>query len=712
MKKLSKFIYFIFAFAIIACMAVFNPAIDFASAEEADTRSKTISISNSSLTDTVEAGEDLIIPMPTFSGATGSAKKYVAVTDRSGTQYFFNCDTRATVDKDDNVITVMDGETEVPVKYFTMLDASGNAIAENDTATPVSALKVNKLGKGTYTVQYKVKDGNKTYYSEAKQVQVKSIAYSWEFNAENTAKNIIPSVTKVGFEHILPLPKINNSLNEDEPILYTKADIASGKIKVTNSGRDVTASVLKAGVGEDNNIYFTPTLEDSETSDTYIIKYVSKVSAFPDKTFTVKVERDYETKAELEVTHNAITNYQVGAPTTFPTANVTDKTHNKSSVEVNNVITIKKGGEVYATLNANQYVYTFTEYGTYTIQYSVTDAFGNTATSKTTSITVNDKKPYYITFADTYDISGDNWEDDVITDAEYLIPSEVGYGGFELPAVYAKDYVDDYADLTFTRKLVATDGSGLTFDIDKASDNAALTEDNTNWNERVTFKFPSTNGKVPSDYANMSFELVYSVRDKNTSNTERTATKYTIKIADVDYLTNNIDKNLVINFPTINDVINPNAELEFSSATAKEEPADKNMVADARVQVRTFYYYGAKSDIKTALNTYITKVSAGKADYIEKYGYDFDTFLAQLKDSNNATGEVVDIAINELTMADGKTSIKLGSDYTSQEKVTIFAVAINDQGQFVIEAQEVAINNVDDDGCPTIVGTPESIYTK
>ena len=43
--------------------------------------------------------------------------------------------------------------------------------------------------------------------------------------------------------------------------------------------------------------------------------------AFANREFTVKVEKDYNTKAELEVSHNAITNYQVGATTTFPKIN-------------------------------------------------------------------------------------------------------------------------------------------------------------------------------------------------------------------------------------------------------------------------------------------------------------------------------------------------------------------------------------------------------
>ncbi len=706
MKKLSKFIYFIFAFALIACMSIFNPAIDFVSAENTDPESKSITISNSKIANTVEAGEDLIIPVPTVSNA--SLAKYIVVTDRSGVQYTYDCATGKTLNKKGEEVTIKEGEQDVPVKYFTKFTS---ADVETDVAADVAYIKVAKPGKGTYAVQYKVVDGNKTFYSEVKKVQVKSVAYSWEFNAENTAKNIIPSVTNAGTKYTLPLPKILNSLDESNPIAYTKADITGNdkKIIVTNSGRDVTADVLTAGAEGDDNIYFTPTLAEGEDTDTYIIKYVSKVTAFPDKTFSVKVEKDYNTKAELEVTHNAITNYQVGAVVTFPTANVTDKTHNKSNIEVNNVIIIKKGA-TETRLNANQYTYTFAESGTYTIQYEATDAYGNKALSKIVQISPQDKKPYQVSYADTYATTGDNWEDAVNTDIAYMIPSEVGFGGFYVPAIYAKDYVDSYADLKFSRKLVATDGSGVEFDIDSTEGNAAYVApaEGNRYNERILFKFPAQGENdtqkleyIKNNYAGKTFKLVYTASDKNTHNMAATATEYTIKIANVDALTNNVDKNLQIKFETINDEIDPNAELSFTAATAKEDPTDSSLTADARVQVRTFYYYGNKATIQTELNDYIADLAADDDKYIEKYGYDFDAFLTSVKTTYN---------IQELKTVDGKTSIKLGSDYTNQPKVTVFAVAINDQGQFVIKAQEINVNNTNERVAPVIVGTPVETY--
>jgi len=722
MKKLSKFIYFIFAFALIACMSIFNPAIDFVSADgSAQEGSKSITISNSKIIDTIEADteEGLKIPMPKVENASANAKTYIAVTDRSGVKYLYDCKEGATLDAKKNPLT--------NVNYFTKYDDTD---AITDVADDVEYIKVTKHGKGTYKVQYIVEDGNKTYCSEVKTVKVNSVAYSWNFDSKGEVKNIIPATTKAETTHILPLPTIDNSL-DNTSIKYTKEDVGT-KIIVTNSGHDVTADVLdfddsvSTDEDYDPNVYFTPTLASGEVSDTYIIKYIAKdtANAFPDKTFTVKVTDDYKTDAELEVTHNAITNYQQGAKITFPTANVTDKTHNKSNVETSVEIMIKKAGVEVAVLK-NQYDYTFpvtdNSSDTYVIQYKVTDAFGNVAVSKATSITVNDKKPHMIAFADNYRVitdgtTGEITFEDLNTKAEYLIANEVGYNGFYVPAIYAEDYVASYDELEFSRKLVATDGSGLEFDIDDEDDNAAFAENQAaglSYNNVVKFKFTPKTGKKDgvdyeyqlSDYAGMSFQLVYSVKDGNSSNTAREATKYTIKVAKVDALTNNVDKNLIINFPTINDEIDPSATLTFATATAKEDPTDKNLIADERVQVRTFYYYGdgttiSKKTIEKELADYITEISAGNDEYIKKYGYDFETFLNSVK----AT-----YGIEELYSVDGKTDIKLTA-YAQQAQVTIFAVAINDQGQFIIKAQDVAIKNTSDNTIP-VIGTPGNIYT-
>ena len=691
MKKLSKFIYFMFAFALITCMSIFNPAITSVSADTDLDVSKVFSISSEKIANTVDAanGEKLIIPMPTVSGVSSSATSHIIVKDRSGKTYTYNCKTGKTFNEKDEDVTDLD--------YFKLLsDKTGT---ETAVADDVKYIEVATVGKGTYSVQYKVVDGDKTYYSDAKSIQVKSVAYSWEFNAKDEAKNIIPSITNADSEYVLPLPKINKTNDANNPIEFTASDLGTA-ITITRGGADVATGANAVARIDGENIIFAPTLDAGENT-TYTIKYNAAAKgaiAFPDKTFTVKVDKDYNAEAKLEVTHNAITNYQVGAVTTFPTANVTDKTHNKSNVEVNNYITIKKGGEVVAELKANEYTYTFANSGTYTITYKAVDAYGNEATSSATSITVSDKKPYLVTYASNYETTGTDWEAGVNTDVAHTIPSEVGYAGFNVPAIYAKDYVDSYEDLEFSRILRSTADSSVYFDIDSndaVHGNASYAENhsaNLSYNNVVKFSFPETTEKKASDYAGMTFKLEYSVKDKNSHNSEATATSYTIKIADVDVLTNNVDKNLVINFPTINKAIDPNAELTFTTATAKEEPTNSELVADERVEVRTFYYYGAKTEIETLLSNYITEVSAGKADYIEKYGYIFTDFESKF---NTA------LSVTELMSNDGKTSLNL-TGYTNQEKVTIFAAAINDQNQFVIKAQEVAINNTNESVAPII----------
>ena len=724
MKKLSKFIYFIFAFAVIACMAIFNPAINFASAETILDTAKVFSISTSKIASTVDAAnnEDLIIPMPTVKGVDDNATKHIVVKDRSGKIYTYNCDNKTTTDEKGEVVTV---------NYFTLLKDAETVAEEGDE---VKFIKVNHLGKGSYSVQYKVVDvtNSKTYYSDAKTVQVKSVAYSWSFNAEGE-KKIIPSVTTtskdgINTEFELPLPKIVKSNDAENPIKFTAEDLGTA-IKVTRGGKDVSTGEGAVVRTEGDKLIFVPTLDTTAVAEgedaTYVIKYIASakgVTAFTNREFTVKVQKDYSAKADLEVSHNAITNYQVGATTTFPTANVTDKTHNKTSVEVNTYISIEDEDKNVTTLDANDYTHVFTESGDYVITYKVVDAYGNEATSSSTSIRVSDKKPYQVSYAADYDTSDDNWEANVDTNVAYSIKNEVGYNGFTLPAIYAKDYKDSYENLKFTRKIISTTDSSIWFDLDSNDEkhgNGAYADNHTKYgveadaklyNKQVEFRFPISaqeEGESDEDYAErvlennkkyagMTFKIEYTASDSNIHNTEAYATSYTFKVAGEDAVTGNIDKNLLIDFDLINKAIDPTQEFTFTTASAKEEPASSELVPDERVEVRTYYYYGDKSQIEDAVDAHIAAVDAKLSN--EKYGYGFNDFYSGLTGYNSLT---------ELKSTSGTTSLMLDDTVYdgTQEKVTIFAVAINDQNQFVISAQEVSINKTgkyDTDGAPTI----------
>ena len=75
MKKFTKFIYFILAFALITCMSIFNPVIN--SVDAVELPDNTISISSSKVSNTITQTEDFKIPMPTVTGASVEAKPYV-----------------------------------------------------------------------------------------------------------------------------------------------------------------------------------------------------------------------------------------------------------------------------------------------------------------------------------------------------------------------------------------------------------------------------------------------------------------------------------------------------------------------------------------------------------------------------------------------------------------------------------------------------------
>ncbi len=703
MKKISKFIYFMLAFALITCMAIFNPAITFVdAATEADSLpTNSISISTGKMDSTVEAGENMYIPRPDVKHASG-AKVYTVVKDRSGKSYTYNW-TEGTGD----------------LQYFTKwvdktTEANGDTVADD-----VEFIQPKFIGKGTYTVQHKAVVGEgeteKAYYSNAQMVQVKGVAYSWQFNKDNEVKNIVPSITNVGTEFELPLPTIINSLNDADNKVYTSAD-RNTNIVVTKGGANVTTTLTRADA-DTNKLYFTPVLDEGEESATFIITYKSKVSAFANRTYTVKVDRNYDSEAKLEVSHNSITNVQVGATTTFPTPNVTDKTHNKTSVEVNSTIIVKKGSETIARLQPNQFNYKFENSGTYTIYYEVEDVYGNKATSAGYSITVNNRAPYEVDYAKDY-TTQDVTDGTVTTDVSYLIPCEVGYSGFTLPAIYAEDYVTGYEDLKFSRTIELSTDSSVYFDLDSNDaehgnqyyiDNPGEYDaDNIQYNKAVQFRFPGTAEQIKEKYANCTFKVKYAAKGEGDSYAY--ATVYTIKIADTATLSYNVDKNMIVNFPTINSAIDPNAELSFTSATAKEEPTDSKLVADERVETKTYYYCPDMSVFVFAFTSHIESVYGlyeGNPEntdkYNEKYGYGFDGFIAGFAGTH----------LTELNANGGTTALKLDKtqfdalNADKQDKVTVFAVAINDQGQFLIKAQEVAINNTDEDDLPYIVNATD-----
>ncbi len=675
MKKFTKFIYSMFAFMMITCMAMFCPAIT--SVDAVDLPDNSIEISTGAIDSEVTKGEQMLIPVAKVTNASADSQTIVELTDRNGQKYEYE-----------------QGKAYAG-SYFTLLKADKETVATDPAE--VAYIQPVKYSKGVYSVRYKVVDGSLTYYSKTTTIRVTGISYSWEFNKANTLKNIIPSVTASGATYTLPTPSIIPS--EGDPIAY---DVSN--IEITKNGVTTTAElVIDEGVAK-----FTPVLEEGKTSTTYVIKYKSPNASYNlnTRSYTITVKKDYVNEVpvdKLEVTHSSISNLQVGATTTFPTANVTDKTHNVSNVEVNTIITVKKG-ENEVKLAPNQYEYKFETAGEYTISYEVIDAYGNKGYSKAVVKTVDDLAPYQISFAEDYDTTEQNWEDNVITGADYLVPAEVGYDGFVLPAVYGKDWNTAYGNLKFTRKLVAVEnaveGGQKEYNIDLAEDNKALTEDNTDFSKAIQFKFPEADASI---HGTKKYTLTYTVED---SVGKTKSTSYTIKVVDMDAKVYNLDKGLEINLPTITEHTNNKAELTFTAANAKETiPTGSEMEADTRLQIKTFYYYGSKATLDTALTSYKAslKTTEGFEDYNEKYGYNFDLFADQFDNTNK---------LYSLTTKDSKVTLKL-EEFNNQPMITIFAVAINDQGQFVIDAQEVIIDNISETSIPTIttLGDHDDFYS-
>ena len=660
MKKFTKFIYSMFAFMMITCMAMFCPAIT--SVDAAGLPDGSVEIKTGKIDGEVTKGEQMLIPLASVDTKSANAKTFVEVTDRSGQKFEY------------------EQRADYSGSYFTLLDENKQPTTNKDD---VVYIQPKFYGKGVYSVRYKVVDGSLTYYSKTTTIRVTGVTYKWEFNKVGAKNNIIPSITASGSTYTLPIPSIIPS--DGETISYDVNDIEVFK----NSVKDTSALVVENGVAK-----FTPVLESGKTSTTYVVKYKSPNASYNLNTesFTVVVQKDYVNTAELEVTHSYISNLQVGAISTFPSANVTDKTHNKDSVDVNTAITIKKVGsdDVVAEL-INKYEYKFTETGEYNITYTVTDAYGNVAKSKTVTKNVEDLAPYDVRFVEDYNTTATDWETtEDLEKADYLVPASAGFGGFTVPAIYGKDWNTPYANLKFTRKLVvvesAVTGGQKEYNIDLAEDNKALSANNTDFSKAIKFQFPEAEANIHKD---KKYTLTYTVED---SIGKTKTISYTITIVDKDAPVYNLDKGLEINLPAITENINSEAEMNYTAASAKETPVDEDVEADTRIQIRNFYYYGEQSVLTNALNAYKSEFKTENDDYNEKYGYDFEIFQGKLNTASK---------LYELKTVDNKVNLKL-QEYTIQRKITVFAVAINDQGQFVIDSQEVLIDNIGEASVPRI----------
>lgn len=537
-------------------------------------------------------------------------------------------------------------------------DATGFAKKSDGSGYFFKAYKADT----TYKVYFVAEIDGSAYSSSIYTVSVDPVGYVLE---TDVADNCIVDIMGIGDKIALPSMAITGTDVTVAPKVFMNNTLVT--LDSTNTTGDFRYDSA-------NGIYYLiPSVEGL-----YTVEYSSSTYGL-NKSYSINVSAGFDS-SKVELKANTLTKSacEVGEEITLPKPTVTDSFHAGRKTNFSVVISIYKNDSLVATLPENTYKYTFKETGNYVVKYSIKNYYLNN--QKTLDVQIGEevvvehtKKPT-VYFAKDYNTTVEGWEDNIEILGDYAVNSVTGYNGIDLPAIYASDLSTNYDGLkgSFERLLVC---GSKTYNIDKASDNASLSEDNTDLTKAINFKFKDTGDSDFAKNISGTYTLKYIAKDSAGTTTKT----LTIKVEAIDTIEANRNTHLSINLPTsINNEMKSDSKLTVSVDDAKDDQ-------DTRIETHYYYYYGNDSLTFTAN---------------EGVYYNF----SEQKPANFV----------ELECEDSKLTIEL-KDYEDQTDpkpttVTVVAVAINDQGQFVYDTKEISIKNVSDTAVP--VATKVSDYEK
>ena len=658
MKKLLRLFICMLTLLAGAGMAVANPAINVVNAIETITgisvtnAKGSFSFSVDKMVTEVNAEEDtdkvgFFIPFPSVSNDTADIK--VNVNDGKVTHTY----------------AIGDSDT---VKFVKKTDNSGVYFKYNASAN--------------YSVYFTAELDGLTYSSSIYSVKVTGVSYS--FNVDSA--NAIPSIAGVSDKMLVPTISVQNS-NGDE----MTTDISVEVLKNTNVIAVSDDGELQEIEGK---LYLIPA-----SVGTYTIRYKSTAYNLS-KDYDINVTEDFDSsKVELSAKTLTMKTVELGSEATFPKAEVSDKYHNLSEVNVDTQISIlKKDGTLVKKLDKNTYTYKFEQAGSYIVKYEISNFYLNNQKTKTIQIAedvvVSDTIAPVVSFASDYsalDQTTDAWEESVVKQGDYAVPTKVGYNGIIFPALYAEDQGTKYANLEFQRVLVSN--NGVEYDIDDKEDNASLADDYVkDITKPVSFTFHKKGTETDDEFVDRikgTYTLTYRATETvGASETKRTGVKsVSIQILGVDAGTYNDETHLTINLPTITSEMKSGDSKVVTILEATDD-------VDKAIETHYYYYYGNKNAVETAYSTH-----KGAADFATGYNGFYNSF--------NTSNKMYD-----LNVENKKLTIEL-EEFESQPYITVVAVAINDQGHFVIDTAEVKIKNATTDpNAPTAALVASSAFDK
>ena len=515
----------------------------------------------------------------------------------------------------------------------------------------------------TYKVYFTAEKDGKIYQSSIYDVNVEGVKYSYD--VANIATKI-PTIAGVGDKILLPtltLLDANGNVvkNGNDPIVaIPEVEKNNNKVTVSDNG----ALRLESGK------YYLYTQE----LGTYTVRYSTADYSVIPQEIDIDVESWFDSsKVELDVKSMSLSNVDLNVEKSLPEAKVSDITHTyNGSTEVphNTVITIlDEDGDIVDTLTGDEInSYTFSKTGTYSLEYKVSSLYLNNvkeATSYIKNVVVSDRTAPTVYMVEDYatkDGEGnpiENWEESIVKLDKSAIPSRVGWGKITLPAIYAEDNGSSYNQITFSRVVIAPDGKETKIDADitKAYEHSFTSE-----------------GKG-----------IYTIEYRAVDAAGRsTPLSFKVEVTSDEALDYTEDTNLNITLPTINNEMYSDEvrTVKVDSATDDEDEA---------IETHYYFYFGDEDLFTTAYN------SKKPADAEVAYKF------SDLKTYFNTTNKLYD-----LTCEDNKLTIEIEEAYKEvydaltdksdmEDKFTVVAVAINDQGQFVYDTEVIGIKDATND---------------
>lgn len=546
-----------------------------------------------------------------------------------------------------------------------------------------------------YKVVYSIGDISKTFMINVELAEP-------ELTLEDNASVILPSTSVTNRQVVIPYPtvlddngdKLLNAVGE----AYSDYEIASHTtIKVIapnnteltsvdgDAGSMVDTTDVYASAGENKVYYkaFTPKMLGE-----YTVKYSFAISntTTGELSKTVNISKTFNTEREITYTLNSgMPTAVLGVEATLPKVTVADKTNDISNVEAKvkvSVKYIKEDGSYSTPEVVNGYKFTPKVASDYIVTYEVEDYFGNKAatTSYVIRNVVDSKAPTSLLAVDAYTVDGADTTSDEFKAARvsvsYKIPSKIATGTtVTFPAIYAEDNVTSLADMTFSRTIKPKYSSTVTKTFESA------------YNQTEDYKFETAG----------TYVVTYSATD---AAGKTTSTNFEISVKDAygDTVAPVITFNA--NLPKFVEV---GGELTFKKPTAKDyNDADKQVVGDARLNVRTYYFVGDSVPMSGEVVDYtkLTEIEGTSANLtftvpnVATNGSKLGIYCEVKDSSGNTASEVKYVTVlNDQTVPTVDSVGALNATYNQYDAITIPTIVFNDQDSDTINSVVVEVYN-------------------